>query len=150
MTIKNKEGYGKSKKFSISKLLYVIAAIVALLGIAILADDIFLFRTTVAQYAMQGYPAAEVMKQLVPAQLLPGIFEALALYGGMAFALVGIGTANKKLSDHMAAVNFEFEEGEEIYWPEEEELIEAESEKEEEEAQEENQNLKEETEVKEF
>lgn len=98
MKSKNKEVQGRPGKCSISILLYVVATLVALLGIAILVDDIFIFKSTIDQYVMQGYPAAEVMKSLIPAQLLPGVFEALALYGGMTFALIGIGIANRKLS----------------------------------------------------
>lgn len=100
----NKGVQGEPKKFSISILLYVAAMIVALLGIALLVNDIIVFRSAVAQYVMQGYPADEVIKGLMPTQLLPAIFEAIALYGGMAFALLGIGIANKKLSQYITTL----------------------------------------------
>ncbi len=101
MKLKDKGTHEGPKRFSISILLYVVAAIVALLGIALLADDIYIFKSTVAQYVMQGYSADDVMKSLIPAQLLPGVFEAIALYGGMTFALIGIGIANRKISKNL-------------------------------------------------
>lgn len=105
MKLKDKEVQGEPKKFSISILLYVTAIIVALLGIALLVDDIFIFKSTVAQYVMQGYSADDVMKGLLPTQLLPGIFEALALYGGIAVALIGIGVANRRISKYIPTLN---------------------------------------------
>nr|WP_315024946.1 hypothetical protein [uncultured Aminipila sp.] len=105
MKLKDKGTHEGPKRFSISILLYVVAAIVALLGIALLADDIYIFKSTVAQYVMQGYSADDVMKSLIPAQLLPGVFEAIALYGGMTFALIGIGIANKKISKNLIALD---------------------------------------------
>lgn len=114
MKLKEKETHGESKKFSISILLYVVAAIVALLGIGLLADNLYLFKSTVDQYVMQGYPANDVMKSLIPAQLLPGVFEAIALYGGMTFALIGIGIANKKISKFVSPLNTVEEEAAEI------------------------------------
>ncbi len=103
MKLKAKEVHGEPKKFSISILLYIAAGIAAILGIALLANNIFIFKTTVTQYVMQGYPAEEVMKSLIPAQLLPGIFEAVALYGGMSLALIGIGKGNSKLAQYAFA-----------------------------------------------
>jgi len=105
MKLKDKGTHEGPKRFSISILLYVVAAIVALLGIALLADDIYIFKSTVAQYVMQGYSADDVMKSLIPAQLLPGVFEAIALYGGMTFALIGIGIANRKISKNLITLN---------------------------------------------
>ncbi|WP_312653357.1 hypothetical protein [Aminipila sp.] len=105
MKLKDKGTHEGPKRFSISILLYVVAAIVALLGIALLADDIYIFKSTVAQYVMQGYSADDVMKSLIPAQLLPGVFEAIALYGGMTFALIGIGIANRKISKNLITLD---------------------------------------------
>lgn len=105
MKLKEKGNHRKSKKFSISVLLYVIAAIVALLGVILLTDDIYIFKSTVNQYVMQGYIAEDVMKSLIPVQLLPQIIETLALYGGMTFALLGIGIANNKISKYLTNLN---------------------------------------------
>jgi hypothetical protein len=93
----------EQKKFSISTALYIVASIVALIGIALLIDNIYVFKTTLSQYVAQGYPAAAVMKSLLPSQLLPGIFEPIAVYGGIAFALLGIGIANKKITNWSVA-----------------------------------------------
>jgi hypothetical protein len=95
MKLKNKN---KSGKFTISIVLYIAASVVALVGIASLVNNIFLFRNTVDQYVAQGYPTATVIKQLLPAQLLPGIFESIATYGGISFVLLGAGIINKKVS----------------------------------------------------
>lgn len=95
MKLKNKD---KSKKFSISIVLYIVASVVALVGIASLVNNILLFRNSVNQYVAQGYSVATVNKQLIPSQLLPGIFQSIALYGGIAFVLLGAGIINKKVS----------------------------------------------------
>lgn len=100
MKLKEKNAHVRSK---ISTLLYVVAAIVAVFGIAMLAVNIYIFKSTIAQYVAQGYPAEMVMQSLVPSQLLPGVFEPIALYGGMAFALIGIGIANSKIAAYFAS-----------------------------------------------
>lgn len=66
-----------------------------LVGIALLVNDIILFRKTVNQYVAQGYSANVVLGQLVPSQLLPGIFQFIGLYGGIVCILIGIGIINK-------------------------------------------------------
>ncbi|MBK5244720.1 MAG: hypothetical protein JJE18_06810 [Eubacteriaceae bacterium] len=88
----------KSKKNSGSLLLYIAGAIVAVFGVALLIDNIMLFNSNVNQYVTQGYAAADVIKQLMPAQLLPGIFEPVALYGGIALLLFAAGFINQKVS----------------------------------------------------
>lgn len=99
MNLNNNGVSEKPKKFSISIALYVAASIVALIGMALLIDNVYVFKTTIDQYVAQGYPVSTVMKSLVPAQLLPSVFEPIALYGGIAFALLGIGIGNKKISN---------------------------------------------------
>lgn len=101
MKLKEKNASEKSTGFSISIVLYVAASVVAILGVALLVNNIFLFRSSVNQYAAQGYPAATVLKQLIPSQLIPGIFEPIAVYGGIAFVLLGIGIVNKKVSQYL-------------------------------------------------
>ncbi|GIM30670.1 hypothetical protein CPJCM30710_33360 [Clostridium polyendosporum] len=98
MKIKDKNVSKKSRKFSVSIVLYVVASVVGLVGIALLISNILLFRDTVNQYVTQGYPKATVINKLIPTQLLPGIFEPIAVYEGIAFVLVGVGIVNKKIS----------------------------------------------------
>lgn len=88
----------KSKKTSSSLILYIAGAIVAVLGIAFLIDNIMLFNSNVDQYVTQGYAAADVIKQLLPAQLLPGIFEPVAIYGGISLLLFYAGFIYQKIS----------------------------------------------------
>jgi hypothetical protein len=76
----------------------VAAAVAGVIAVALLIDNIMLFKNNVAQYVAQGYPSSEVLKQLIPAQLLPGIFEPLVLYLGIALVLWGLGLINQKLS----------------------------------------------------
>lgn len=97
----------KSKRSSISIFMYVAASIVALLGIAALANNIILFRSTVAQYVAQGYEIATVNKLLIPSQLLPGIFEPIAVYWGIAVVLMGAGILNEKVSKCLALLGKE-------------------------------------------
>jgi hypothetical protein len=97
----------KPKKLSISIVLYTAASVIALIGVALLVNNILLFRTTVNGYVSQGYTAAAVLKQLIPSQLLPGIFEPVAVYGGIAFVLIGVGIANKKVSQCLMLLNKE-------------------------------------------
>lgn len=98
MENKNKNLSKETKKFSISIILYVAAIVVALVGVALLTNNIILFRKTVAQYVSQGYTAATVTSQLIPSQLIPGIFEPVAMYGGIAIILLAAGIINKKVS----------------------------------------------------
>lgn len=88
----------KSKKSSFSIILYIAASVVALLGVVLLVANVYLFSNAVKQYVAQGYPVAEVNRQLIPSQLLPGIFQPIAIYGGIALVLFGVGIANKKVS----------------------------------------------------
>lgn len=97
-----RDGHQKLKTCTGSKILYVAAVVVGAIGIALLIDNIMLFKNNVAQYVAQGYPSAEVLKQLIPAQLLPGIFEPLALYLGIAIGLWGLGIINQKLAACLA------------------------------------------------
>jgi predicted permease len=88
----------KSKRSSSSIVLYVAGSVVALIAVALLINNIMLFKDNVNQYVAQGYPAADVIKQLIPSQLLPGIFEPIAVYGGIAFVLFYAGLINQKVS----------------------------------------------------
>lgn len=88
-----------------STALKIASLIISLIAIALLINNILLYKNTINSYVAQGYPAADVMKQLIPSQLIPGIFEPVALYGGIALALFGIGIINKRNSDCMALLN---------------------------------------------
>jgi TRAP-type mannitol/chloroaromatic compound transport system permease small subunit len=96
---KNKGVTEKSKKFPISILLYIAASLAAIMGIVLLVDNVYIFNSTVNQYVAQGYAASDVMKSLIPSQLIPGIIEAFAIYGGIALILLGVGIVNKKISE---------------------------------------------------
>ncbi|WP_183128115.1 hypothetical protein [Clostridium autoethanogenum] len=98
MKVKDKTGLKKSNKIYVSKILNAAALVVAVLGIASLANNIYLFRQATNQYVAQGYSAATVTKQLLSSQLLPGIFEPIALYGGISIVLLAINMINKKVS----------------------------------------------------
>lgn len=92
------EGSEKHKKGAITKVMYVAAAVTGIFAIASLINNILLFKNNVDMYTLQGYPAADVMKQLIPAQLLPGVFEAIALYGGITILLIAAAIINEKVT----------------------------------------------------
>jgi len=98
MEIKNKNLSVKSSKSTFSIVMYVVASVVALIGVALLVNNYFLFKSTVNQAVAQGYDVATVRKALLTSQLLPGIFEPVGIYGGIAFLLLGVGIVNKKVS----------------------------------------------------
>lgn len=87
-----------SKKSAISIVLFITAAIVAILGVALLVDNIYLYKTSFSQAVAQGYAAGTVRKALVTSQLLPGILQPISVYGGIACLLVGVGIVNDKVS----------------------------------------------------
>lgn len=93
MKVKN-----RSKKSVSTTILYISVAVVALMGAALLITNVMLYLNAVNQYVAQGYTKAEVIKQLLPMQLLPGIFEPVAVYGGIALALFYIGKINEKVT----------------------------------------------------
>ena len=81
-----------------TKTMYIAAAVTGIFALASLINNIYQFKSNVAMYTLQGYPAAEVLKQLIPAQLLPGVFEAIALYGGITVLLIAAGIINEKVT----------------------------------------------------
>lgn len=88
----------KSKKPTSSIALYVAGSIAALIAVASLINNIVLFNNTVNDYVDQGYTAADVIKHFIPVQLLPGIFEPIAVYGGIALVLIYAGLIYQKVS----------------------------------------------------
>jgi Sec-independent protein translocase protein TatA len=81
-----------------SIILYTAAAIIFLCAIAAVVNNIILFKDNVEHYVNQGYAYAEVFKGLFPSQLLPGIFEPVASYMGIALVLFGAALINQKVS----------------------------------------------------
>ncbi|MFL0197441.1 hypothetical protein ACJDU8_18000 [Clostridium sp. WILCCON 0269] len=104
MKFKGKNVSKKSGRFSSSIVFYIAGIVTALLGIALLVNNIILFRKTLNQYVAQGYSASVVLQQLIPSQLLPGIFEPIGVYGGIAVILMGIGIVNRKFSKYLTKV----------------------------------------------
>jgi|LGOV01.1.fsa_nt_gb uncharacterized membrane protein len=84
---------------------YIASLVIGLIGIASLINNISLYNKTIAQYVGQGYPASDVISQLLPSQLLPGVFEAIALYGGIALLLFGIGLIYEKIFNSQLSIN---------------------------------------------
>ena len=76
--------------------MYVVASLVGVIAVALLVNNYFLFKSTVNQAIAQGYDVATVRKALLTSQLLPGIFEPIGIYGGIAFLLFGVGMLIKK------------------------------------------------------
>jgi len=99
MKLKSKNVSKKSGKAAISITLYVVAAVVAIMGVALLVNNVYLYNTSFKQAVAQGYAAATVRNALVTSQLIPGVFEPLAMYGGIAFLLLAAGIVNKKVSN---------------------------------------------------
>ena len=84
---------------AVSSIIYYVAAVVVLLvGAAYLVINVRYYNTMVAGYVAQGYAAADVTAQLIPQKLLPGIFEPVGIFGGIAAVLWGIGMLSQKLS----------------------------------------------------
>jgi hypothetical protein len=94
---------GKSRLPRSSIVFFTVATGIFLIAIAALVNNIILFKDNVARYIEQGYPSAEVVKQLIPNQLLPGIFEPLAVYCGIAVILFSAGLINNKISKIVTA-----------------------------------------------
>ena len=97
MEVKGKNVSKKSEKSVISIMLYVVASVVAIVGVALLVNNVFLYKTNFNQAVAQGYSAATVRNALITSQLLPGIFEPIGIYGGIAFLLLGVGIDRKSV-----------------------------------------------------
>ena len=98
MGIKEKKVSKRSGKSGISVGLFIVASVVALIGIALLVNNIILYRSTVAQALTGGYDIATIKKALLTSQLIPGIAEPIGIYGGISFILFGLGIVGKKVS----------------------------------------------------
>lgn len=81
-----------------TRALHASAIVVALIAVAFLINNLLLFRDTVNQYVAQGYAAADVVRGLLPGQLVPGVFQPIAVYGGIAMLLYAAANINHQLS----------------------------------------------------
>ena len=90
----------KDKRPAGTTVMYIAAVFAALIAVALLINNIIFFNNIVSQYVEQGYDSADVLRQLIPTQLLPGIFEPVAVYGGIALILYGIGMINRKITKY--------------------------------------------------
>ena len=104
MKLKRDEALKKFKRPASTIVLYVAAIVVSIIGVAYLVTNIELFRKMVTQYVAQGHTVAEVTNQLLLGQLLPGIYEPIAVYGGIALILFGAGMINHKISKCLKVV----------------------------------------------
>ena len=68
------------------------------MGVLFLFNHISYFVKSVSLLTSQGYDRSDILMQLIPDRLLPGIFEAVGLYLGLAALLLGSGLINQKLS----------------------------------------------------
>ncbi|MBM7872140.1 hypothetical protein JOC70_003689 [Clostridium pascui] len=98
MKTEDKKVFKESRKSPITIIMYIAALIVAIAGVTLLVNNIILFRDTVNQYVAQGYEYSMVTGQLIPSQLVPNVCESVAIYGGIAFALLGVAEINEKTS----------------------------------------------------
>jgi hypothetical protein len=91
--------YQMKKKMSKSSIVFFIAAaFVAVVGTALLVNNVLLYNDNVTMYVSQGYSVETVTAQLLPAQLIPGVLEPIGTMYGIAFALAAAGVINNKLS----------------------------------------------------
>lgn len=93
MTSKTPNKFLQSTKFLIFS-----ACLVFIMGILYLINHISYFTKSVALYTAQGFSQSEVLGQLVPDKLLPGIFEGIGLFFGVSALLFGTAMVNQKLS----------------------------------------------------
>ena len=91
-------GFVKAKRPVLTMVMYIVGGFIGLIGIAVMVSNVLLFKATVAQYIAQGFPSSQVTKQLIPSQLLPGIFQPIAIYGGIALILFVSGVIYQKIS----------------------------------------------------
>ncbi|WP_051541857.1 hypothetical protein [Clostridium lundense] len=93
------------KKSISTKVLYTVGSVVALIAVSSLINNIMMFKEAITQYVAQGYNYTEVIKQLISVQLLPGVFESIAMYGGMSVVLFAAGVINEKVSKSLVILS---------------------------------------------
>lgn len=87
----------KVKGPKIATALKIGGIVVGVFGLAALINNIMIFMKTIEQYLEQGYPQEMIMEAMVPTQLLPGIFEPIAIYGGLGLLMFAVGVIACKL-----------------------------------------------------
>lgn len=93
----------KIKTPVLSILLYISSVIAGLLAIAGLTNNILIFKKAFSYYQVQGFTPDIILEELLPSQLLPGIFEPIGLYGGMALLLFTAGIINKRVAHYLSS-----------------------------------------------
>jgi hypothetical protein len=102
MTQKQNGTSQKPKRTAGTIALYACGAIVAILAIVFVVNNIMLVRNVIEQYVAQGYPRAEVTKEIMQAQLFPGIIQPFVTFGGVAALLFAAAAINHKVNQCLA------------------------------------------------
>lgn len=92
----------KTKMTKSSIVFFIASAFVAVVGTALIINNVLLFNDNVTMYVSQGYSVETVSAQLLPAQLIPGVLEPLGMMYGIAFVLAAAGLINNKISKVLA------------------------------------------------
>jgi hypothetical protein len=92
----------KTKMTKSSIVFFIASAFVAVVGTALIINNVLLFNDNVTMYVSQGYSVETVSAQLLPAQLIPGVLEPLGMMYGIAFILAAAGIINNKISKVLA------------------------------------------------
>jgi hypothetical protein len=92
----------KTKMAKSSIVFFIASAFVAIVGTALIINNVLLYNDNVTMYVSQGYSVQTVAAQLLPSQLIPGVLEPLGMMYGIAFVLATAGIINNKISKMMA------------------------------------------------
>ena len=92
----------KTKMTKSSIVFFIASAFVAVVGTALIINNVLLYNSNITMYVSQGYSVATVSAQLLPAQLIPGVLEPLGMMYGIAFVLAAAGIMNNKISKVLA------------------------------------------------
>ena len=85
-----------------SIVFFIASAFVAVVGTALIINNVLLYNDNVTMYVSQGYSVQTVSAQLLPSQLIPGVLEPLGMMYGIAFVLAAAGIINNKISKVLA------------------------------------------------
>ncbi len=97
-----KKSQARKKLPRSSIFMYIASAFIAVIAVALLVNNILYFNNTISQYITQGYPYEMVAKELVPGQLLPGIFQPLSILG-IAVVLYAAALINQKITGYFCS-----------------------------------------------
>lgn len=92
----------KTKMAKSSIVFFIASAFVAVVGTALIINNVLLYNDNVTMYVSQGYSVQTVSAQLLPSQLIPGVLEPLGMMYGIAFVLAAAGIINNKISKVLA------------------------------------------------